>query len=99
MPIAVTARQSLLSEGAIVGQSWYERTAFILFATVLISIQRVTGDLPRALHPRGLLLASELLEKAKGKGERLNKGYYAQLIEGLATAHDLKAQLGVLDRG
>jgi hypothetical protein len=51
-----------------------------------------------AVHPRGLLLASELLEKAKGKGERLAKGYYAQLIEGLATAHDLKAQLAALDR-
>ena len=38
------------------------------------------------------------MSNAKGKGERLAKGYYAQLIEGLATAHDLKAQLAALDR-
>ena len=50
MPIAVTAVQSLVANGAVISQSWYERTGFIIFALVLMTIQRVTADLPRALQ-------------------------------------------------
>ena len=50
MPLAVSSVQSLLSRGGIVGQSFYERTGFILFAVVLMSIQRLTGDIPRSNH-------------------------------------------------
>ena len=50
MPIAVTAVQSLVSSGSVVNQSWYERTGFVIFAVVLITIQRLTADLPRAMQ-------------------------------------------------
>lgn len=36
-------------------QSWFERSGFIMFAVVLMSIQRLTSDLPRALQPLSLL--------------------------------------------
>ena len=50
MPIAVSCVQSLLSHGGVVGQPFYERTGSILFAIVLMTIQRFTADLPRALQ-------------------------------------------------
>ena len=50
MPVAVSSVQSVLAHGGIVGQPFYERTGFILFAIVLMSIQRITGDIPRSDH-------------------------------------------------
>ena len=50
MPVVVSCVQSALSQGSLVSQALYERTDFLLMATVIISIQRATADLPRALQ-------------------------------------------------
>ena len=47
-----------------------------------------------APHPRGLLLACKLLEQLQSRsGQRLSHGYYRQLINGHATAHELSSAL------
>ncbi|KAL1511332.1 hypothetical protein AB1Y20_006137 [Prymnesium parvum] len=50
-----------------------------------------------APHPRGLLLACKLLEQLQSRsGQRLAEGYYRQLINGHATAHELSSALSAL---
>ena len=50
-----------------------------------------------APHPRGLLLACTLLEQMqRNSGQRLKNGYYTQLINGHATAHELHIAVGSL---
>ena len=42
-----------------------------------------------APHPQGLLLACTLLEElTRTSGQGLKHGYYSQLIQGHATAHE-----------
>ena len=55
MPVVVSCMQSLLSHGALLSQALYERTEFLVMATVIMSIQRVTGDIPRALQAVSLI--------------------------------------------
>ena len=50
MPIAVSLLQSWFAQGELLSQALYERTGFLAMATVIMSIQRATGDLPRALQ-------------------------------------------------
>ena len=50
MPIVVSMAQCFISEQSPVGQNFYERTAFPTMAVVIMSIQRITADLPRALQ-------------------------------------------------
>ena len=50
-----------------------------------------------APHPRGLLLSCTLLEQlTRRSGQGLKHGYYAQLIKGHATAHDLHVATSAL---
>jgi hypothetical protein len=50
MPIVVSMAQCFISEQSPVGQNFYERTPFPMMAVVIMSIQRITADLPRALQ-------------------------------------------------
>ncbi len=50
MPIVVSMAQALVSEQKVIGQNFYERTGFPTMSVVIMSIQRVTADLPRALQ-------------------------------------------------
>ena len=54
-PVAVSMVQSYLTSGDPVSQAMYERTGFITMAVVIMSVQRVTADLPRALQLLTLL--------------------------------------------
>jgi len=54
MPVAVACLQSLLSQGTFVSQAFYEKTGLMTFAVVLITIQRITSDLPRAVQALSL---------------------------------------------
>ena len=55
MPVAVSLAQSAISSGEILSQAIYERTNLLTMAVVIISIQRVTADLPRALQALSLM--------------------------------------------
>ena len=67
------------------GEEWGERE----WRAAERALTRAMVD-AAAPHPRGLLLACNLLEQlTRRRGQGLKHAYYSQLISGHATAHDL----------